>query len=104
MTRKYHYNNKDLTVKELVALSGIGYDAMLNRLRKGWTVDDAIKTPLHSRPNKTKIDLLESIPKADTFNSISLTKQDKVVIVGLIDDYLQQKGRGMALLEAEKRP
>lgn len=99
MTRKYNYQGKQLTVKELVNLSnGIGYDAMLNRLRKGWAVEDAIKTPLHSRPSKAKVDLLESIPKADTFNSISLTKHDKAVIVGLIDDYLQQKQRGIDLL------
>lgn len=105
MTKKYLYNNKELTAKELVALSGIGYDAMTNRLRHGWTVEDAVNTPLHSRPSKaTKIDLLETIPKASCFNGVDLTKQDKVMIVGLIDNYLRQKGRGMALLEAEKRP
>ena len=100
MTRKYLYNNKDLTVKELVALSnGINYDTMLNRLRHGWTVEDAINTPLHSRPNKaTKIDLLESIPKADTFNEVELTKHDRAVIVGMIADYFKQKQRGMELL------
>lgn len=98
--RKYLYNNKELTVKELVALSdNINYDTMLNRLRHGWTVDDAINTPLHSRPGKTKIDLLESIPKADTFNGKDLTKHDKAVIVGLIDEYLKQKQRGMDLLQ-----
>ena len=102
--RKYHYKNKELTVKELVALSGIGYDTMLNRLRQGWSVDDAVKTPLHSRPNKTKIDLLESIPKADTFNEVELTKYDKAVIVGMIADYLKTKERGMALLERKKDP
>lgn len=103
--RTYHYNNKDLTAKELVALSGIGYDTMLNRLRHGWTVEDAIKTPLHARPSQTtKVDLLESIPKAQTFNGRELTKQDKAVIVGLIDDYLQQKAKGMELLEQKKDP
>lgn len=102
--KKYHYKNKELTVKELVALSGINYDTMLNRLRQGWTVEDAIKTPLHSRPNKAKVDLMESIPRADTFNEVELTKHDKVVIVGLIDDYLRQKQRGMELLENKKDP
>lgn len=97
--RKYHYKNKDLTVKELVKLSGIGYDTMLNRLRHGWSVEDAVNVPLHSRPCKaTKIDLLATIPRADTFDGRELTKQDKVVIVGLIDDYLRQKQRGMELL------
>lgn len=103
--RKYHYKNKELTVKELVALSnGINYDTMLNRLRKGWSVDDAVKTPLHSRPNKTKIDLLKSIPRADTFNGRKLTKQDKIIITGLIADYLERKERGMELLENKKDP
>lgn len=98
--KKYHYNNKDLTVKELVALSdNINYDTMLNRLRHGWTVDDAINTPLHSRPSKaTKIDLLKTIPKADTFNGIEITKHDKIMIASLIADYLKQKERGMELL------
>lgn len=104
MTKKYHYNNKELTVKELVALSGINYDTLLNRLRHGWTVDDAIKTPLHSRPSKaTKIDLLESIPRADCFNGIDLTRQDKAVITGLIADYLSSKAKGLELLD-KKRP
>lgn len=105
MTKTYNYNNKRLTVKELVKLSNnIGYDTMTNRLRKGWSVEEAVKTPLHFRPGKTKVDLLEHIPKANIFNGVELTKQDKVMIVGLIDNYLRQKGRGMALLEAEKRP
>lgn len=101
--RKYHYKNKELTVKELVALSnGINYDTMANRLRQGWTVEDAVNTPLHSRPNKNKIDLLETIPRADTFNGKDLTKHDKAIITGLIDNYLTQKQRGMALLENKK--
>lgn len=101
--RKYQYKNKELTVKELVALSdNINYDTMLNRLRKGWSVEDAVKTPLHSRPNKTKIDLLETIPKVQTFDGKELTKHDKVMIVGLISDYLRQKERGMELLENKK--
>lgn len=100
MTKKYKYRNQELTVKELVKLSdNINYDTMLNRLRQGWKIEDAINTPLHSRPNKAKIDLLETIPKADTFNNIELTKHDKAVIVGLIDDYLKQKQRGMELLQ-----
>lgn len=104
MTRKYNYNNKQLTVKELVALSdNVGYDTMLNRLRQGWTVENAVKTPLHSRPNKAKIDLLEIIPKADIFNGRELTKQDKIIITGLIDNYLKQKERGMELLEKKKK-
>lgn len=101
MTKKYQYKNKDYTVKELVALSdGINYDTMLNRLRQGWSVDDAVNVPLHSRPKEPRqIDLLETIPKADTFNGTELTKHDKIIIVGLIDEYLQQKQRGMALLQ-----
>lgn len=103
--RKYHYKNKELTVKELVALSnGINYDTMLNRLRQGWSVDDAVNVPLHSRPTKTKIDLLKTIPKANTFDGVELNKQDKAIITGLIDEYLQQKQRGMALLEKQKDP
>ena len=97
--RKYHYNNKELTAKELVALSdNINYDTILNRLRHGWSVDDAINTPLHSRPSKAKIDLLETIPKADTFDGVELNKQDKAIITGLIADYLKQKQLGMDLL------
>lgn len=104
MTRKYHYKNKDLTVKELVKLSGIGYDTMLNRLRHGWSVEDAVNTPLHAKPSKaTKVDLLESIPKSNIFNGVELTKQDKVIITGLIADYLERKQRGMELLD-KKRP
>lgn len=103
MTRKYHYKNKELTVRELVALSdNINYDTMLNRLRKGWSVEDAVKIPLHSRPNKNKVDLLETIPEAQTFNGRELTKQDKIIIVGLIADYLERKQQGMALLEQKK--
>lgn len=97
--RKYHYKNKELTVKELVAISGINYDTMLNRLRQGWKIEDAVNTPLPSRPNKNKIDLLESIPKADTFNGRELTKHDKAVITGMIADYLKQKQRGIELLQ-----
>lgn len=106
MTKNYQYKGKQLTVKELVKLSNnINYDTMTNRLRKGWAVEDAIKTPLHSRPNKAaKIDLLDSIPKADTFDGIELTKQDKAMIVGLIDNYLKAKEHGMELLEQKKRP
>ena len=97
--RKYHYNNKELTAKELVALSdNINYDTILNRLRHGWSVDDAINTPLHSRPSKAKIDLLETIPKADTFDGVELNKQDKAIITGLIADYLERKQLGMDLL------
>lgn len=104
MTRKYTYKGKQLTVKELVKLSdNIGYDTMLNRLRQGWSVDDAIKTPLHSRPGKAKIDLLGSIPKAQTFNGTELNKHDKAVIAGMIADYLERKQRGMELLD-KKRP
>ena len=97
--RKYHYRNKDLTVKELVKLSdNIGYDTMLNRLRHGWTIEDAVNTPLHAKPSKAKVDLLESIPKADTFDGVELNKQDKAIITGLIADYLERKERGMELL------
>lgn len=101
MTKLYRYRNKELTVKELVSLSdNIGYDTMLNRLRQGWKIEDAVNTPLHFRPSKTtKIDLLKTIPKADTFNEVELTKQDKVMIASLIDDYLKQKQRGMTLLQ-----
>ena len=100
MTRKYNYQGKQLTVKELVKLSNnINYDTMTNRLRKGWSVDDAIKTPLHSKPSKAaKIDLLSCIPRASCFNNIELTKQDKVIITGLIADYLNSKAKGLELL------
>lgn len=106
MTKKYNYNNKQLTVKELVELSNknntnIGYDTMLNRLRQNWTVEDAIKTPLHNRPGKAaKIDLLSCIPRANTFNGTALNKQDKIVITGLINDYLKQKQQGLELLKS----
>lgn len=101
MTKTYFYKGKQLTVKELVSLSdNIGYDAMLNRLRKGWTVEDAIKTPLHNRPGKAaKIDLLSCIPKASCFNGVDLTRQDKIIITGLIADYLSSKAKGLELLE-----
>ncbi len=102
---KYHYNSKDLTVKELVKLSNnINYDTMTNRLRQGWTVEDAVKTPLHARPNKTKVELLATILRADTFDGIEITKQDKIMIVGLIADYLKAKEHGMELLEQKKDP
>ena len=101
MTKKYNYQGKQLTVKELVKLSnGIGYDAMLNRLRQGWAVDDSIKTPLHSKPSKAakQVDLLHCIPKANAFNGIDLNKQDKIIIAGLIADYLNSKAKGLELL------
>ena len=101
MTKKYNYNNKQLTIMELVKLSnGINYDTMTNRLRKGWAVEDAIKTPLHNRPGKAakQVDLLSCIPKASCFDGTELTKQDKVIIVGLISDYLKTKEKGLELL------
>ena len=105
MTKKYTYQGKQLTAKDLVALSdNIGYDTILNRLRHGWTIDDAIKTPLHAKPSKAKVDLLSCIPKADTFDGRELTKQDKAIIVGLIADYLERKEKGMELLEQKKDP
>lgn len=105
MTKLYQYKGKQLTVKDLVALSdNINYDTMLNRLRQNWSVDDAINTPLHSRPTKTKIDLLTSIPRAQTFNGTELTKQDKIIIASLIDEYFKTKERGMELLEHKKDP
>lgn len=103
MTKKYYYRNKQLTITDLSKLTGLSYELIYSRLRNGDTVAQAVRGK-HERKDPKQIDLLESIPKASCFNGIDLNKQDKIIIVGLIADYLRKKERGMELLEAEKRP
>lgn len=97
MTKKYNYQGKQLTLSEISKVTGLTYELIYSRLRAGDTVEQATRGK-HERKEPVKIDLLSCIPKADTFDGVELTKQDKIIITGLIADYLQQKERGMALL------
>lgn len=97
MTRKYNYHNKQLTISDLSKLTGLSYELIYSRLRAGDTVEQATRGK-HERKAAKQVDLLHCIPRASCFNNIELTKQDKVIIVGLIADYLEQKQLGMDLL------
>ena len=97
MTRKYNYQGKQLTITDLSKLTGLSYELIYSRLRAGDTVEQATRGK-HERKDPKQIDLLESIPKASCFNGIDLNKQDKVIIVGLISDYLSSKAKGLELL------
>lgn len=103
MTKKYTYRNKQLTISELSNLTGLSYELIYSRLRAGDTVEQAIRGK-HERKEPKQVDLLHCIPRASCFNGVDLTRQDKVIIVGLINDYLKTKERGMALLEQKKDP
>lgn len=102
MTKKYTYRNKQVTLSELSKLTGLSYELIYSRLRAGDTVEQAIRGK-HERKEPKQVDLLHCIPKASCFNGIALNKQDKIVIVGLINDYLKTKEKGLELLN-EKRP
>lgn len=102
MTKKYNYQGKQLTIMELSNLTGLSYELIYSRLRAGDTVEQATRGK-HERKDPKQVDLLHCIPKASCFNNIDLTKQDKVIIVGLIADYLKTKAKGLELLD-EKRP
>lgn len=76
--KKYIFHGKEYTVKDLVALSdGINYDTMLNRLRQGWSVKDAINLPLHSKPIKQSKELYNMIDQATQHDGQPLSKQAK---------------------------
>ena len=97
MTRKFNYHNKQLTITDLSKLTGLSYDLIYSRLRAGDTIEQATRGK-HERKDPKQIDLLESIPKASCFDGKDLTKHDKVIIVGLINDYLKTKEKGLELL------
>lgn len=80
--RKYILNGKEYTVKELVELSkkkntNINYDTMLNRLRKGWSVEDAVNVPLHAKLAKQSKELYSMIDQATQHDGQPLSKQTK---------------------------
>lgn len=102
MTKKYQYKGKQLTIMELTKLTGLSYELIYSRLRAGDTVEQATRNK-HERKELKQIDLLSCIPKASCFNGTNLNKQDKVIITGLIADYLSSKAKGLELLD-KKRP
>lgn len=80
--KKYIFHGREYTVKGLVLLSeknniNIGYDTMLNRLRQGWSVKDAISLPLHSKPAKQSKELYSMIDQATQHDGQPLSKQAK---------------------------
>ena len=97
MTKKYYYEGKQLTISDLSKLTGLSYELIYSRLRAGDTVEQATRGK-HERKDPKQVDLLSCIPKADTFNGKELSRQDKVIIVGLISDYLSSKAKGLELL------
>lgn len=97
MTRKYTYKGKQLTISDLSKLTGLSYELIYSRLRAGDTIEQAIRNK-HERKDPRQIDLLNCIPKVNCFNGIDLNKQDKVIITGLISDYLSSKEKGLELL------
>lgn len=102
MTKLYNYKGKQLTLSEISKATGLSYELIYSRLRAGDTVEQATRSK-HERKEPKQVDLLHCIPKASCFNNIDLNKQDKVIIAGLISDYLKQKEQGLKLLN-EKRP
>lgn len=95
--KKYIFHGKEYTVKELVALSdGINYDTMLNRLRQGWSVKDAINLPLHSKSIKRSKELYNMIDQATQHDGQPLSKQAKRRIKVVLD-------RMFADIEDEKK-
>lgn len=99
MTKKYNYKGKQLTISEISKVTGLSYELIYSRLRAGDTIEQAIRNK-HERKELKQVDLLESIPKASCFDGKELTKQDKVIIVGLIADYLKTKQKGLELLKS----
>lgn len=102
MTKKYYYEGKQLTISDLSKLTGLSYELIYSRLRAGDTVEQATRGK-HERKDPKQVDLLSCIPKADCFNGVDLTRYDKAMIVGLINEYLKTKEHGMELLD-KKRP
>lgn len=99
--RKYILNKKEYTVKELVALSkkkniNINYDTMLNRLRQGWSVADAVNVPLHAKPAKQSKELYSMIDQATQHDGQPLSKQIKRRVKVALD-------RMFADIEKEKK-
>lgn len=97
MTKKYTYKGKQLTISEISKATGLTYELIYSRLRAGDTVEQAIRGK-HERKEPKQVDLLHCIPKASCFDGTELTKQDKVIIAGLIADYLNSKAKGLELL------
>lgn len=97
MTRKYNYQGKQLTITDLSKATGLSYDLIYSRLRAGDTVEQATRGK-HERKELKQIDLLNCIPKASCFDGKDLNKHDKIIITGLIADYLNSKKKGLELL------
>ena len=98
MTKTYNYKGKQLTLSEISKVTGLSYELIYSRLRNGDTIEQAIRGK-HERKEPRQVDLLHCIPKASCFNGIDLNKQDKIIIVGLISDYLNSKAKGLELLD-----
>lgn len=99
--KKYIFHGREYTVKDLLGLSkknniNIGYDTMLNRLRQGWSVKDAINLPLHSKPIKQSKELYNMIDQATQHDGQPLSKQTKRRIKVVLD-------RMFADIEDEKK-
>lgn len=99
MTKTYTYKGKQRTLSELSKLTGLSYELIYSRLRAGDTVEQATRGK-HERKELKQVDLLSCIPKASTFNGKELSRQDKVIIAGLINDYLERKEKGLELLKS----
>ncbi len=50
MPRKYNYRGKEYTVKQLSQKSGIYHTVLYSRLKKGWTIEEAVETPAEMLP------------------------------------------------------
>lgn len=49
------YNGQTYTVAELSDLIDLPYNTVLQRVKKGWSVDDVVKTPYKSRKKWSEI-------------------------------------------------
>jgi len=50
VTKYYSYNGQILTMLELVSITGVSNTTINNRLNHGWTINEAIETPLGQNP------------------------------------------------------
>lgn len=45
VTKRYLFNGKEMTVSEISALTGVQHRLIVDRLRVGWTLEDAVTKP-----------------------------------------------------------
>lgn len=48
----YEYNGHLMSVKQISELYGINYKTLHKRLERGWSIDEAIETPICSTSNR----------------------------------------------------